>query len=231
MSDKPAQSRLLSAPLIDASYPALKAGAMSGALYSAFAKSGPENLNVLGMRSVSNAAAFDESVRLTESRVEALRSPPSPAALIALKSNKPLEERLFDATANVKILTSQVAMHLDREWRDKLFQQLDSMHDPAEWESDDEPIKQASFATFLKAIVQLKPQRRPGLGLSYGGHLLAAWTKGSDRLTVEFLSKDRVKWVLSRHREEEIERFAGQMVVSRLAAALAPYDPDYWFSV
>lgn len=231
MSEKPTLSRSTSVSLIDTTYPAFKTGAMSSALYSAFKKSELGESHMLSMRSASNAAEFDKDVRFVESRVDELRSPPSPASLTTVATPKLLEEQLFDATANVKILTSQVAMHLDREWRDKLFQQLDSMHDPAEWEAGDEPIQQASFATFLKAIVQLKPQRRPGLGLTYGGNLIAAWTKDSDRLTVEFLPKDRVKWVLSRHQEDEPERFAGQMAVSRLGEGLAPYDPQYWFSV
>lgn len=36
---------------------------------------------------------------------------------------------LFDPLSEVKILTSQLAMDLDREWRDKLFQLVDSLHD------------------------------------------------------------------------------------------------------
>ena len=43
---------------------------------------------------------------------------------------KSLEERLFDALASVKVLTSKIAMHLDRKWRDRLFAQLDRMHSP-----------------------------------------------------------------------------------------------------
>jgi hypothetical protein len=168
-----------------------------------------------------------------ERHVDALRNPPSPASLKSepmAEGAKALDERLFDALAGVKILTAQVAMHLDREWRDKLFRQMDSLHDPAEWENGDEPVQQASFATFLKAILDINPERRPGLGLSHAGYLIAAWTTGPDRLTIEFLPDDRVRWVLARHHEDEPDRFAGQTPVTRLTEGLQPHRPQHWFS-
>src|SRR5260370_14230958 len=147
-----------------------------------------------------------------------------------IKRDDAIEERLFDALAVVKRLTATVAMHLDTEWRRTLFRQLDSLHDPEEWELDNEPVKQSSFATFLKAILRMRPERRPGLGLSQAGHLIAAWTTGRDRLTIEFLPYDHLRWVLSRYYNDEPVRIAGQMTVSRLAEQLAPYEPSRWFS-
>jgi len=179
--------------------------------------------------SASNSSVFSDDTKLIERRIGELRNPASPASLFA-SANNSLEERLFDATASVKILTAQVAMHLDREWRNKLFAQLDSLHDLEEWDPDDEPIQAGSFATFLKAMVQIKPQRRPGLGLSHSGYLVAAWTSGKNRLTIEFLQNDRVRWVLARYTDDDVERFAGQTSVSRLIDGLAPYAPDAWFS-
>jgi hypothetical protein len=179
--------------------------------------------------SASNSSVFSDETKLIERRISELLSPASPASLFA-SAEKSLEERLFDATASVKILTAQVAMHLDREWRNKLFAQLDSLHDLEEWDPDDEPIQTGSFATFLKAMVQIKPQRRPGLGLSHNGYLVGAWTVGKNRLTIEFLQNDRVRWVLARYTGDDVERFAGQTSVSRLIDGLAPYNPDAWFS-
>jgi hypothetical protein len=230
MSDKQIQSYSSRRVLGNTAHLTLRENTLSSALYSAFQGPALGETQLLRMESAFNMAVFSEATRLTERRVNQLLNPPSPASLISLTIERPLEERLFDATANVKILTAQVAMHLEREWRDQLFRQLDSLHDPAEWESEDEPIKQASFATFLKAIVQIKPKRRPGLGLSHGGHLIAAWTKGRDRLTIEFMANDRVRWVLTRFRDDESEHFAGQTSVSRLAEGLAPYEPESWFS-
>jgi hypothetical protein len=178
--------------------------------------------------------AFSNRTREINQQIAALRSRPSPASLpteAASMGEQPLQERLFDALAKAKILTSQVAMHLEREWKDRLFRQLDSLHDTEEWEAGDLPIEQSSFSTFLKAMLNINPERRPGLGLSSVGHLIAAWTTGQDRLTIEFLSNDRIRWVLSRHTDDDdTERFAGDTSVARLAEGLAAYHPEHWFS-
>lgn len=175
-------------------------------------------------------AAISEATSRFERHITELKSPPSPGALFALLNEKSIEEKIFDATASVKILTAQVAMHLERELREKLFRQLDSLHDPVGWEPGDLPVQQSSFATFLKAICQIRPKCRPGLGLSSAGHLIAAWTAGEDRLTIEFLANDRVRWVLTRNFEDGPERFAAQTSVARLYERLTPYHPEHWFS-
>ena len=175
--------------------------------------------------------ALSEDTKEILLRVHSLRSHPSPGSLRFddMTRDKPLELRLFDALASAKILTSQVAMHLDQNWRNKLFHQIDFLHDPAEWELGDEPLREASFSTFLKAILNIKPERRPGLGLSSEGNLIAAWTKDSDRLTIEFLPSERVRWVLSRKAEDDIERFAGETRVGRLFDGLKSFNPEHWF--
>jgi hypothetical protein len=155
---------------------------------------------------------------------------PSPASLTPTTEaeGQPLELRVFNALVEAKVLTSHVAMHLEPQFRESLFRQLDSLHDTDEWEDGDQPINRSSFATFLKAILTIKPERRPGLGLSHAGNLIAAWTTGRDRLTIEFLPNDQIRWVLSLHYDDPV-RIAGQMAVSRLVEGLAPYEPARWF--
>src|ERR1700735_1244401 len=84
--------------------------------------------------------AVSSGTRDITDQIDALRRRPSPALLQpevgSASQGKSAGEPLFDALAAAKILTSQVAMHLDEGWRDKLFRQLDSLHDPAEWEQD-----------------------------------------------------------------------------------------------
>jgi hypothetical protein len=177
--------------------------------------------------------AVSDDTKVIGRRVDALRIQPSPASLPASQvvegKDISLSERLFDALAAVKIMTAQVAMHLDQTFREGLFRQLDSLHDTEEWEDSDEPLSQSSFQTFLKAVLSIKPERRPGLGLSNTGNLIAAWTTAPDRLTIEFLPNDQVRWVLSRYYNDEPVRIAGQMGVSRLVEELAPYKPARWF--
>lgn len=176
-----------------------------------------------------NAWEIDDAKKLM-ARVASLQSPVSPGMLSFSSDTSSIEERLFDATSAVKILISQVSMHMPKEWRDKLFRQIDSLHDFDEWDGDDEPVERSSFESFLKVILYIKPQRHPGLGLSYDGHLVAAWTTGKDRLTTEFHAKDRVHWVVTRDLDGETERAAGQTVASRLYECLTPYNPRHWFS-
>ncbi len=173
--------------------------------------------------------AMSDGTRQLMDKVKILRNPASPTLSPIVQSSVTAEERLFNATATVKMLTAQVAMHLSKEWRDKLFSQIDSLHDLEEWYEDDKPIDHFSFACFLKAILYIRPQRHPGLGLSNEGNLVAAWTISRDRLTIEFLANDHVCWVLTRNVDGETERAAGQTVVSRLYNCLAPYDPKHWF--
>jgi hypothetical protein len=174
--------------------------------------------------------AFSTLTKQIARQIDSLRIRSSTGSTIeAPRAEKDPPERVFEALAAAKILTSQVAMHLERAWRDRLFQQLDALHDTSEWEEGDEPVQQSSFATFLKAVLSLHPECRPGLGLSHNGNLVAAWTTGRDRLTIEFLPNDRVRWVLARYLEDEPDRFAGQTAVTRLAEGLAPHRPEHWF--
>ena len=145
-------------------------------------------------------------------------------------ADKPLPEKLYDALARVKLLMAQVAMHLDTEWRSRIFEQLDDLLDAEDWHEDDDPIKVPSFETFLRMIIFHNPSRRPGFGVSNRGYLIAAWTTGSDRLTIEFLPNDTVRWVLSCEVDGETERASGETPVRRLMEVLAPYSPPRWFA-
>ena len=140
-----------------------------------------------------------------------------------------LDEQLYDALAAFKIRTAAVAMHLDRDWRAKLFGQLDSLLALADWEVDDAPPTIDFYSTFLRMLTMLRPQRRPGLGATADGRLIAAWTIGDDRLTIECLPKDVVRWHLSVTIDGERERASAETPLPRLAAVLRPYDPGRWF--
>lgn len=155
------------------------------------------------------------------------RTEPTKPQMVSLK---PLAEQLYDALANAKVMTSRVAMHLEPDWRNRLFVQLDDLLDIDDWHDDDKPVEGSSFMTFLRMIVHQKPQRRPGLGVSHGGHLIGAWTSGADRLTLEFLPNDMIRWVLSCEIDGVIERAAGETPVWRMSDVMRPYNPDRWFA-
>ena len=140
-------------------------------------------------------------------------------------------EQLHDALAKAKVFTSRVVMHLQGDWRERLFAQLDDLMDAEDWHEDDTPLKVSSFQTFLRMTIHQSLERRPGFGLSYYGNLIASWTTGKDRLTMEFLVDDTVKWVLACEVDGEVERAAGVTPVRRLPIVLGPYGPDRWFAV
>lgn len=187
-------------------------------------------ISFLNSFSDMNSASFSDVTSQLSKEIANLRSPPSPASLTFAAGHKPLNEALFDATAAVKVLSSRVAMHLDKDRRNKIFRQIDSLHDINEWDEEDKPIKDSSFETFLKAILLISPQRHPGLGLSNEGNLIASWGDNKDRLVAEFLPKDHVRFVLSRIIDGETERASGQTTVDRLYECLTPYRPNHWFA-
>jgi hypothetical protein len=141
-----------------------------------------------------------------------------------------LEDKLYESRAYCKVETSKVAMYLPNEWRTHFFRQLDSLMDAENWETDDPPITEASFNTFLRMLLELWPVKHPGLGISNDGNIIAAWTTGRDRLTVECFPNDKVRWVVSRYFEDERESAAGITQVNRLLATLQPYNPSDWFN-
>jgi hypothetical protein len=143
---------------------------------------------------------------------------------------KDLEQQLFDKRATLKMIAAAVAMHLTREWRDSLFRQLDSLLDVQSWDRDDQLADDGSFYSFLRMIIFLNPERRPGLGLAYNGNLVAAWTTERNRLTIECLPRDQLRWVLARLIDDDFERAAGVNLIYRLPEVLAPYSPEVWFS-
>jgi hypothetical protein len=157
-------------------------------------------------------------------------SPTFSASAQTRPAGESIEERLFDALAQFKIRTSLVAMHLDRDWRSKLFGQLDSLLDVQDWEPLDRPPTVESFTTFLRMLIFLRPTRRPGLGATTKGELIATWTVGNDRLTIECLPLDLVRWSLSVSINDDRERAAGISPVARLRDVLSPYGPDRWFA-
>ncbi|MGH8510161.1 MAG: hypothetical protein ACREU9_12520 [Gammaproteobacteria bacterium] len=178
--------------------------------------------------------AGEDSDRIAEAVTSFLsfRSPGSLGEQVRPPSTKtlPLEERLYDARALCKTKTAAVAMHLDFEWRSRFFSQLDSLMDFENWEKEDLPITEASFTTLLRMLLLIRPARRPGLGSTSYGNIIAAWTMENGRLTIECLPRDDVRWVLSRHLDGDRESAAGQVALSRLTVVLAPYNPERWFA-
>jgi hypothetical protein len=147
---------------------------------------------------------------------------------VAAKSNT-IEGQLAEKRAAFKRVAASVGMHLDPDWRNRLFAKLDSLIDPEEWDCDFALPSEQSFSTFLRMIIYLHPTKRPGLGLSAKGHFLASWSKLDDRIVIECLANDDVRWVLSRTVGDVRESGAGKTKIYRIPNVIHPYEPDHLF--
>jgi len=176
---------------------------------------------------------IDSPSSLLLRELESLITPPPPNSQASVSSksikDRPLGEALFDACAEVKVITSSVSMHLSNESRQKLFNQIDMMHEIDGWDPEDNPVDGPSYSTFLKWLLVVAPKKGPGLGLSHSGNVVAAWMHNKDRLIVEFLPKDKSKWSITRHCDGEVERGFGEANILRLLEVLGPYEVECFF--
>lgn len=145
------------------------------------------------------------------------------------KNTRSIEEQLYDAKEFCKIETSKVSMYFSNEWREGFFAQLDDLMDIDNWEEDDKPVTNESFSTLLRMLTFIKPAHRPGLGSTSDGIIIASWTNGTARLTVECHPDDKVRWVLSHVVNDKRESAAGNTELLRLEGVLYPYNPSRWF--
>jgi hypothetical protein len=180
------------------------------------------------------AGAVSERLRLETVRnvFGSLSTPaahlPSPAADTPAGTT-PLPELLYDALAAFKLRTANVAMHFTKAGRDRLFAQLDSLLASESWDESDVIITQASFATLLRMVILLDG-RRPALGATSDGNIVASWTEGTDRLTIECQADDHVRYVLVQDLDGQRESAAGTTTARRLPEVLRPFDsPKRWF--
>jgi len=159
---------------------------------------------------------------------------PAQSTQLAQRTSQTLEPtdpntKVYDQLVALKVNTSSLAMHLTGAWRAGLFRQLDHLLDPDEWDFADKLPTVPSFQTFLRLVIALGHTKRPALGASADGNLISAWVNGRDRLTVECLPNDMVRWVVVQHIGGERISVAGRNPTYLLKSYLAPYNPGAWF--
>jgi hypothetical protein len=150
-----------------------------------------------------------------------------PASPSSAKS--PVDERLAERLLSFKRMISPVSRYLDQNWRAELLETLDRLFDLEDWDADFAMPEAYSFATFLRLIIHVHPTKRPGLGMSARGHMLASWSRGRDRIVIECLANDELRWVLSQSIEGCRESAAGKNRIQRLTDLIEGYEPDRFF--
>jgi hypothetical protein len=204
---------------------------MSGLLSAPRSRSLLEREPILGIPSIGAGA----DSRIIEEHLKSIRKLVSGevAELSNVQDNSAKKTSHRDLLkmklASFKRITATVAMHLDSAWRVKLLAELDRLLDPDDWDVAFAMPSEQSFSTFLRMMIYLHPTRRPGLGLSAAGHFLAAWSHERDRIVIECIGKDEVRWVLSRTVGDERESGAGRVQLHRVPEVTAPYEPERLF--
>jgi hypothetical protein len=171
-------------------------------------------------------AVGEESILISKRLRGMMRSEPQQS----IQAAESLPERLFRASAELKVLISQVSMHLPEAWRLQVFRQLDGLYDAEARDDTDPLIDPRSFMTFLRTILFHRPLGRPGLGIGPSGALLLGWVQDRDTLTIEFLPLDMLRWAVVRRIGDNVESATGKTSLRRLLDVLRPYQPERWFA-
>jgi hypothetical protein len=137
----------------------------------------------------------------SQTGVENLRAGEKPLIFHLPEPVHGLEEELFRKRSDLKVITSQVAMHLTAEHRQKLFTALDLLLGLEHWEDESNQIQQEAFRTFLRFLIFVHPRRFPNLGVSSLGCVLAGWHSETKSLHAEFLP-DNICTILLRSRTD-----------------------------
>ena len=102
-----------------------------------------------------------------------------------------LQATLFRNRAELKILTSQVAMYLGSEERSALFAAIDWLLDHAEWEDESTQIDEVAFRSYLRFMIFARPRRLPNVGVGSNGTLLTGWHMEEKSVHAEFFPDDQ----------------------------------------
>jgi hypothetical protein len=142
-----------------------------------------------------------------------------------------IDDDLFANRAALKMLTSQVAMHLSDLQRSDLFKQIDELLNVDDWTDTDQPILVNSFRTFLRFLIYYRSVRRPSLTVTTDGNIAASWFTKQNRLSMEFLDEDICRIVMSRPLDEDkgTETAAYQGPVGRIGAIVGGFGETEWY--
>jgi hypothetical protein len=180
--------------------------------------------------SSSSAASGDSKL------ISALINEPavSSSAGLTFKGRTQTDDTSLQAQLALKLLsfkqmTSPIARYLDPAWQNQLFDTLDKLFAVEDWDDEFALPEEYSFATFLRLVIHLHPTKRPGIGLSVRGHVLASWSRDRDRIVVECLPNDELRWVLSQSIVGNRESAAGKNKIHRLRDLIEGYEPDRFF--
>ncbi len=176
----------------------------------------------LTFRQVDSSVLFDRSGQGLPSQSRSTQD-------IADETN--LEAKLYANRSALKVMTSQISMHLRPDQRGDFFAQVDELLDTENWTEDDGIISLPSYRTFLRFVTYYKDTKRPALTVSSHGNISASWFQEGRRLTIEFFERDIIRIFLYRNEPKQSfsETAAYHGPLTRLDAVLQPYQAVSWY--
>lgn len=132
-------------------------------------------------------------------------------------------QSLIASAMAVKQLISSYSLHLPKPVRSGLLKQVDRLFAPEEFEPSDALPSIDSFRCLLRALVVLRPLKRPNLGLSDDGAFLAAWFDEGARLSLKFLPNDMVHWISFFQIEPSENRGSGKIAANDFTKIVEAY--------
>ena len=127
-----------------------------------------------------------------------------------------LEAELFENRSSLKLLTSQVAMHLSLDERRGLFAAIDRLLSIEHWEDESAQINQEAFRSFLRFTIFTRPREMPNVGVGPDGMVLVGWHSVCQSVHVEFLPKDQCVALIRTQSACGPERMAWRGHIARL---------------
>lgn len=142
-----------------------------------------------------------------------------------------LENSLFKNKSDVKIMISQIAMHLSDKKRYDLFKQIDSLLDLDSFCDGDNLIILKSFSTFLKFYTLYSNTKRPALTVTNNGTLGSTWVSETGKLYIESLANKNNEFVaaVSRKYGNEVEYISYKGTLKMLKNFLKQNNINSWF--
>lgn len=146
---------------------------------------------------------------------------PSISTLSVPAPAEDLTARLFRNRAELKLLTSQIAMHLASGERNKIFRALDRLLAIEHWDGDSSLVDAKAFRSFLRFMIYSRPKKFANLGVGATGTVLAAWRRSRERVVhVEFFPDDECLAIITARFDRGLETLVREGNVARLREAL-----------
>ena len=108
--------------------------------------------------------------------------------------HKTFSEKVFDHAVLLKVLLAQYTMHLNNQFRERTFLEIDRLLNDQDWYEEDTFPNEPSFRSFVSWSIYTSEFDWTSLGISNDGNTLVAWKAGESLITANFTKEEFVRW-------------------------------------